>query len=108
MEKLLDALTKGEFNQVLTRYSDIVLAVGVTFIIAMMMVPLPTFLLDLLLVTNIAISVTMLMIAMYIQSAIKLAAYPTILLITTMFRLALNVSATRLILLTGDAGQVIH
>lgn len=108
MNKLVAALSKGDFSQIVSRYADILLAVAVTFVIAMMMVPLPTIMLDLLLVTNIAISVTMLMISIYIQSALKLAAYPTILLITTMFRLALNVSATRLILLTGEAGQVIH
>jgi len=108
MNKLVAALSKGELNQILNRYSDIVLAVAVVAVIGMMMVPLPTFLLDILLVTNIAISVTMLMISIYIQSALKLASYPTILLITTMFRLALNVSATRLILLTGSPGDVIH
>src|SRR4051812_19767467 len=99
MDKLLGAFTKGDLNQVLNRYSDIVLAVGVVAVIGMMMVPLPTFMLDALLVTNIAISVTMLMISIYIASPLKLASYPTIILITTMFRLALNVSATRLILL---------
>lgn len=108
MNKLVAALSRGELNQILNRYSDIVLAVAVVSVIGMMMVPLPTFLLDILLVTNIAISVTMLMISIYIQSALKLASYPTILLITTMFRLALNVSATRLILLTGSPGEVIH
>jgi len=108
MNKLIASLTKGDFNQVLNRYSDIVLAFAVTCVIAMMMVPLPTFLLDGLLVTNLAIAVTMLMVSIYIQSPLKLASFPTILLITTMFRLALNVSATRLILLTGNPGSVIH
>lgn len=108
MSKLVEAITKGDFSTVVNRYSDIVLAIAVVCVIGMMMVPLPTFVLDILLVTNIAISVTMLMISIYIQSALKLASYPTILLITTMFRLALNVSATRLILLTGDPGVVIH
>jgi type III secretion protein V len=108
MDKFIAALTKGDFSTVVTRYSDIALAVGIVCVIGMMMVPLPTFMLDALLVTNIAISVTMLMISIYIQSPLKLSAYPTIILVTTMFRLALNVSATRLILLTGDPGVVIH
>jgi type III secretion protein V len=108
MEKIIAAFTKGDFTQILNRYSDIALAVAVVAVIGMMMVPLPTFMLDALLVLNIAIAVTMLMISIYIANPLKLSAYPTIILVTTMFRLALNVSATRLILLTGEPGAVIH
>ena len=64
--------------------------------------------LDLLLVVNITVNVVMMLISIYIASALKLAAYPTIILITTLFRLALNISSTRLILLNADAGEVIE
>ena len=92
----------------LTRYSDIGLAALVIGIIGMMIVPLPTPLLDLLLTLNITISVTLLMVSLYIPSALQISAFPSILLITTLFRLALNVSSTRLILLQADAGEVIE
>jgi type III secretion protein V len=94
-------------RQALGRYSDIVLAALVIGIIGMMIVPLPTFVLDLLLSLNITLAVTLLMVSLYIPSALKIAAFPSILLITTLFRLALNVSSTRLILLQADAGEVI-
>src|SRR5262245_9508972 len=74
----------------------------------MMIVPLPTFVLDLLISLNITISVILLMVAIYVSDALRIAAFPTILLITTLFRLGLNVSATRLILLQADAGEVIR
>lgn len=91
----------------LNRYSDILLAALVIGIIGMMIVPLPTALLDLLLALNITLAVTLLMVSLYIPSALKIAAFPSILLITTLFRLALNISSTRLILLQADAGEVI-
>jgi len=89
------------------KYSDLVLAVVVVGMVGMLIVPLPTFLLDLLLTLNIATAVTLLMVSLYIPSAVRLASFPTILLLTTLFRLALNVSSTRLILLQADAGEVI-
>ncbi len=103
MRKLLD----GGMQSFLTRYSDIGLASLVVGIIGMMIIPLPTFLLDMLLTLNISISVMLLMVSLYIPNALKISAFPSILLITTLFRLALNVSSTRLILLQADAGDVI-
>ncbi len=108
MDKFIDMLTRGSFSDISRRYADILLAGLVMGVVGMMIIPLPTFLLDLLLVLNISISVSMLMISIYIANALKLASYPTIILITTLFRLALNVSSTRLILLNADAGHVIE
>ncbi|MCC7071433.1 MAG: type III secretion system export apparatus subunit SctV [Deltaproteobacteria bacterium] len=99
---------QGDLVAVLRRYADIALAVLVMAIVGMMIIPLPTPLLDILLVLNISISMVMLLIAMYIPDALKLAAFPTIILVTTLFRLALNVSSTRLILLDAHAGEVIQ
>ena len=76
--------------------------------VAMMIVPLPGFLLDLLISFNIAVAVTLLLISIYVADALKIATFPTLLLLTTLFRVALEVSATRLILLKANAGDVIH
>lgn len=107
MKKFIDIIMQGDLAAVLKRYADILLAFLVMMVVGMMIVPLPPFILDLLLVINISISVIMLLISMYISQALKLASFPTIILVTTLFRLALNVSSTRLILLDGNAGDVI-
>jgi type III secretion protein V len=95
---------KGFIN----KYSDIVLALVVMAIIGMLIVPLPTFLLDILLTLNISLSVIILLISLYIPGALQISVFPTLLLITTMYRLALTVSTTRLILSVGDAGEVVY
>ncbi|MFZ5441646.1 MAG: type III secretion system export apparatus subunit SctV [Myxococcota bacterium] len=92
----------------INKYSDIVLAVVVMAIIGMLIVPLPTFLLDILLTINISLSVIILLISLYIPGALQISIFPTLLLITTMYRLALTVSTTRLILSVGDAGEVVY
>ncbi len=94
-------------NSFLRKYSDIVLAFVMVGIVGMMIVPLPHLLLDLLLTINISLSVIIVLIALYIPSALQITVFPTVLLITTMYRLALSVSVTRLILGTGDAGEVV-
>lgn len=106
--RILDVFTGGDFADVSKRYADIILAAGVMMVIGMMIIPLPTPILDLLLVLNITIAVSMLMISIYIPDALSLSSYPTIILVHTLFRLALNVSSTRLILLNADAGEVIE
>ncbi|MHB8877164.1 MAG: type III secretion system export apparatus subunit SctV [Myxococcaceae bacterium] len=95
-------------NNFINKYSDIVLAVVVVAIVGMMIVPLPTPLLDILLTFNISISVIILLISLYIPQALRITVFPTLLLITTMFRLSLTISTTRLILLTGDPGEVVQ
>ncbi|WP_309892435.1 type III secretion system export apparatus subunit SctV [Archangium sp.] len=97
----------AQSNSFLAKYSDIVLACVVVAIIGMMIVPLPPLLLDLLLTINISLSVVLLLISLYVPTALRLSVFPTLLLITTMYRLALTISTTRLILLTGDPGEVV-
>ena len=92
----------------LSRYGDLALAGLVVGIVGMMVVPLPTPVLDVLLATNIALAITLLLVAIYVAEALRFAVFPTLLLVTTLFRLGLNVSSTRLILLDGFAGQVIY
>jgi type III secretion protein V len=89
------------------RYADAALPLLLLLIIALMIIPVPTPLLDVLIAGNIAIGVLMLLVSMAIPDGLAFAAMPTVLLITTLYRLALNVSSTRLILLQADAGRVI-
>jgi type III secretion protein V len=105
---MMALLRAGDVRTLLARHADLALAGLVVSIVGMMIVPLPTLLLDLLISVNIAAAVTLLLVAIYVSDALKIATFPTILLITTLFRLALEVSATRLILLRADAGEVIH
>jgi len=91
----------------LAKYSDIVVALGLISIIIMMIIPLPPFLLDLLLSLNITFALVIIMVAVYNIEPLDFSVFPSLLLIATLFRLALNVSSTRLILLDGYAGEVI-
>ncbi|WCH23615.1 SctV family type III secretion system export apparatus subunit AscV [Aeromonas salmonicida] len=87
---------------------DIMLAVLLLAIVFMMVLPLPPVALDILIAINITISVVLLMMAVYINSPLEFSAFPAVLLITTLFRLALSVSTTRMILLQADAGQIVY
>ena len=88
--------------------ADIVLAVLVVAIVATMIVPLPVFLLDILLTVNLSLAVVLLLVALYVPDAIAIASFPTILLVTTLYRLSLDIAATRLILGRANAGDVIR
>ena len=77
---------------------DIIFAFGVVLIVLTLIIPLPPFLLDALLTLNIAISLTILLVSIFNQDALQFSVFPSLLLVTTLFRLALNVSTTRLIL----------
>ncbi|WP_224244290.1 flagellar biosynthesis protein FlhA [Hyalangium gracile] len=88
--------------------SDVVLAVAMAAVLGAMIIPLPPWLLDLGLAINLAAAVALLVAALYAQDALKVTAFPTLLLFTTLFRLALNVSSTRLALAEGHAGEVIQ
>ncbi|NLM47257.1 MAG: flagellar biosynthesis protein FlhA [Epulopiscium sp.] len=90
------------------KFGDIFLGVFVIAIIAMIIVPLPLFLLDILLILNISLSLMILLTALFSKEPLELSTFPTILLITTLFRLGLNISTTRLILGQGDAGAVVR
>ncbi len=74
----------------------------------MMIVPLPTWLLDILISTNLSLSMAILLVVLYVPDVLAIATFPTVLLLTTLFRLALNVSSSRLILLQANAGEVIR
>ncbi|MDD3593100.1 MAG: flagellar biosynthesis protein FlhA [Candidatus Gastranaerophilales bacterium] len=88
--------------------NDIALAIGLVTVVAMMILPLPAFILDILITVNISLSVIILLVCLYTREPLEYSSFPTILLVSTLFRLGLNVSSTRLILLHGHAGEVIH
>lgn len=87
---------------------DVIVGFGVIGIVLMIIIPLPSFILDLLLVLNISLSVLILLMTLFSTNILQLSIFPTILLITTLFRLGLNISSTRLILGEGYAGSVIE
>lgn len=88
--------------------NDLIIAFGVVLVVAMMVIPIPPDLLDILLSANISFSLIVLLVTTYIGKALDFSVFPSVLLIATLFRLALNVSSTRLILLHGYAGHVIQ
>jgi len=92
----------------LLKHSDLLGAVAVVVIVAMMLVPMPTPLIDLFITINICAALMILITTMYVPQALDFSVFPSLLLITTLFRLGINISVTRLVLLHADAGGVIH
>jgi len=88
-------------------HADIILAIAVITIVALLVLPIPTLLIDILIAMNISVALIVVMLAIYIPDSLHLSTFPTILLLTTLFRLALNVATSRLILLYADAGQMV-
>jgi len=91
----------------LLRHTDMLAAVAVVMVVTMLVVPLPAPLLDLFITVNISGALTIVAATMYLGRPLDFASFPSLLLLATMFRLAINVSVTRLILTTGDAGNVV-
>ncbi|WP_460107309.1 flagellar biosynthesis protein FlhA [Pseudomonas sp. H1_F01] len=98
---------KPLLSRMLSEGSDLLLAVAVIGILLVLFTPIPTWLLDLLLLTNFAVALMVLLVTFDIDKPLSFSTFPSLLLMTTLFRLALNISATRLILTDGDAGLVI-
>ena len=98
---------RATFQRV-TKYSEIMVAFAVVGVIAIIILPMPSFLLDLLLTVNLSISIMILVLTLFTKSVLEFSIFPAMLLVMTMFRLGLNISSTRLILSEGDAGQVIN
>ncbi len=89
------------------KHGELLLAIGVIGVLIVLIIPLPSFLLDILITINIACSFLLLLTILYIKESLELSAFPSMLLFFTLYRLALNVATTRLILLNGYAGDVI-
>lgn len=99
---------RQRFRAMMADHSDLGIVAGVVLIIIMMVVPLPTLLIDLLLAVNISVALLVLMLTMNVRHALQFSIFPALLLVLTLFRLALNVSTTRLILLNAYAGNIIQ
>lgn len=96
------------FNSKLKKYSDIIVAFGVIAIVLMIIIPLPPVILDGLIALNITISCVIILLTMFTTEVLQFSVFPTLLLITTLFRLGLNISSTRLILKDHYAGEIIE
>jgi len=93
--------------QGLLRSKDIVMALSLVILVGMLLIPLPAFLIDLAVALSIAVSIGIVLLTMFIKQPMEFSVFPTVLLLVTLFRLGINVSVSRLILLSGDAGQII-
>ena len=101
---MADSYVKTSDFSNLFKGSDTVMAIGVVGILLIMMIPLRPFILDFLLSINITLSLTILLVSMYVLKPLDFSVFPSILLVATLFRLSLNVASTRLILLHGNEG----
>ncbi|CDF58006.1 flagellar biosynthesis protein FlhA [Thermobrachium celere] len=95
-------------NNFIKKYLDVIVALLVILIVFMIIIPLPPTLLDILLAFNITFSLIILLLTMFTTDVLEFSSFPTILLVTTLFRLGLNISSTRLILSKGEAGRIIN
>lgn len=98
-------LEKSSFN--LKNNMDVITATVIIAIVMMIIIPLPKGVLDVMLAFNILLSIIIMLITVFVTEVLQISIFPTLLLVTTLFRLALNVSSTRLILTEADAGQII-
>src|SRR3954453_13152480 len=89
------------------KYTDLIAAGVVVLVVVMLIIPLPPMLLDLMITMNISAALAIVVTTLYVKKALEFSVFPSLLLITTLFRLAINISVTRLILLHGDAGHVV-
>lgn len=92
----------------LSTRQDVILAMILLLAVFMMIIPLPTILVDILIAANFTLSILLLMMAVYIHEPMEFSVFPAVLLITTLYRLALNISTSRLILLQHDAGEIVY
>jgi flagellar biosynthesis protein FlhA len=97
----------GTFQK-MGKYTDLIAAGVVVLVVVMLIIPLPPMLLDLLITLNISCALAIVVTTLYVKKALEFSVFPSLLLITTLFRLAINISVTRLILLHGDAGHVVE
>ncbi|MBQ7617960.1 MAG: type III secretion system export apparatus subunit SctV, partial [Desulfovibrio sp.] len=100
--------TARQIVSLTTKHSDLALVGLLVAVIALMIMPLPTFLVDTLIGANMSMSFVILMMTMYVRTPLEFSSFPTMLLFTTMFRVGLNITTTRLILLNADAGEIIQ
>ncbi|ROL59315.1 flagellar biosynthesis protein FlhA [Bacteroidetes/Chlorobi group bacterium MS-B_bin-24] len=98
----------GRYLIYLLNNKDILLALGILVIISLLIIPLPPILMDILIASNLSLAVLILLVSLYLKNPLEFSAFPTVLLVTTLFRLGLNVATTRLILTEAYAGEIIQ
>ncbi|CUT17087.1 type III secretion system export apparatus subunit SctV [Candidatus Ichthyocystis hellenicum] len=91
-----------------TKRNDLVVAAAIVMVVFMMIIPLPTSLVDILIAVNMSVASILLMVSLYLPNPLAFSSFPSVLLITTLFRLGISIATTRLILLNGDAGHIIY
>lgn len=104
---MLDSIINGKIGK-LFRNTDLLLTFGIFGTVFLLVLPIPPFMMDLLLATSVGLSLLILLITLYVRDPAEFSVFPTILLAVTLYRLGLNVASTRLILLDGYAGEVIN
>ncbi|HSX13045.1 MAG TPA: type III secretion system export apparatus subunit SctV [Chlamydiales bacterium] len=108
LEKLYTLLGGARALTAVSRSSDLMLAAIIIAIVMMLIFPVPPNIIDILITINLAVSLSLLFVSLYIQKAVHLSIFPSLLLITTLYRLGVNISSTRQILLHHNAGRIIH
>jgi type III secretion protein V len=108
LEKLYTLLGGARALAAVSRSSDLMLAAIIIAIVMMLIFPVPPDVIDILITINLAVSLSLLFVSLYIQKAVHLSIFPSLLLITTLYRLGVNISSTRQILLHHNAGRIIH
>ncbi len=93
---------------VLLRSKDMVMALSLVLIVALLIVPLPPMMIDLLIAASIAVSIAIMLLTMYIHKSMEFSVFPTVLLLITLLRLGINISVSRSMLLNGEAGKVVE
>ncbi|MCK4886787.1 MAG: flagellar biosynthesis protein FlhA [Planctomycetes bacterium] len=101
-------INHSKLSSSIIKHSNIILAAAIVMVLATLLIPLPTWILDLLIACSISSSIAVLIITLASKEALELSTFPSLLLFATLFRLSLNVASTRLILLQGNAGKVIQ
>ena len=108
LEKIYQLLGGNRALAFASRSSDLFLAAVIIAIIMMLIFPVPPSVIDALITINLAVSICIIFVSLYIQRAVQLSIFPSLLLITTLYRLGVNISSTRQILLHHNAGKIIH
>ena len=98
----------GRVVGAIARHNDIAMVALLVIVITLMIIPMPTPLVDTFIGANLTLSFLMLMMSMYVRTPLEFSVFPTMLLFTTLFRVGLNITTTRLILLQADAGEIIY
>lgn len=108
MASSMQNLMEHPYIKNLAKQRDLIIVLGVVGILIVMIIPVPTFFMDILLTLNLGIAIIILLVSMYAREALEFSVFPSLLLTVTLFRLSLNVASTRLILSQADAGKVIE